>query len=140
MKLGYILVSLLTFLKWHTQSRLLSTEPLDGTMTSLEIKNLNMPSKFLAIMFRWSGDLARTSSASGPSDANGTIASLGGADYFNIGGWFSPLRTPVADSYGPATPLITHIALRSGQNYLLRKTPVQELINDTQGRFFSTYR
>ena len=90
-----------------------------------------MPTKFLALFMRWTGDLARTASASGPSDAYGTLAGgIGGADYFNISGWAAPLRTPVADSYGPATPMITHIAIKTGTNYILRKTAVEELMND----------
>lgn len=117
--------------QWHVGSRLNSTEALDGTEVSIEIKNLNMPTKWLAIMFRWTGDLQRTCSSSGPSDAFGTLlGGIGGADYFNIGGWAAPLRTPVADSYGPATPMITHIAIKTGTNYILRKTPVEELMND----------
>lgn len=123
--------------QWHTGSRLNSTELLDGTEVALELKNFNMPTKFLAIWIRWTTDLSRTASASGPSDTTGTLAGgIGGADYFNIGGWVAPLRTPVADSYGPATPMITHIAIKTGTNYILRKTPVEELINDV--RSFNT--
>jgi len=88
-------------------------------------------------MIRWTTDLARTASAAGPSDTTGTLAGgIGGADYFNVAGWAAPLRTPVADSYGPATPMITHVAIKSGTNYILRKTPVDELMNDVQGRWF----
>ncbi len=122
--------------QWHTQSKLDSTAALDGTMQSFELKNLSMPTKFLIILLRWVGDLSRTSGASGPSDNFGTNGVMGGADYFNIAGWLAPLLTPVPDTSGPAVPLISHIALRSGSNYILRKTPVQEIINDYQGRWF----
>lgn len=122
--------------QWHTGTRWDSTENLDGTVKLVELKNLSMPTKFLAIMCRWTGDLNRTSSASGASDNYGTNGVMGGADYFNVSGWAAPLLTPVLDSLGPAVPLFTHIALKSGSNYILRKTPVEEIMNDYQGRWF----
>lgn len=122
--------------QWHTQSKLDSTTALDGTVQTFELKNLSAPTKFLVFLLRWVGDLTRTSGASGPSDNFGTNGVMGGADYFNIAGWMAPLLTAVPDTAGPAVPLITHIAIKTGNNYILRKTPIQEIINDYQGRWF----
>lgn len=121
--------------QWHTGSYVPAAEALNGQDYTIELKNLSKPTKALVVMMRWSGDLDRSCSASGPSDAYGTIANLGGADWFNVSGVHSPLLTPVADSYGPATPLFTDIAIKSGNNYILRKTNIEEAIHDLGWRF-----
>ncbi len=121
--------------QWHSGTYIPAAEALNGQDVEIELKGLSKPTKALVVMLRWSGDCDRTCSASGPSDAFGTIASLGGADWFNVSGVHAPLLTPVADSLGPATPLFTDIAIKSGNNYILRKTPMDEALHDLAGRY-----
>jgi hypothetical protein len=105
-----------------------------GTVTiNIPTGVFNKPAAYMVIFLRWAADLSRSAALlAAPSSSFGEY----GCDRYNVDGWTDPKWTPYSSGYpthGNPSPLIVSVAGKSGSNYWLPDTRVEDLINDTSG-------